>query len=261
MPLLPALRCFAWPPWPLLFTLAGVGVILSALGTGHAALPAFCGPGTAQLLLASAWPDALALALALNPPAQLLADWALMLLAMMPPLLAAPLMHVWRSSLPRRRARALAHFVFGYGLVWMAAGPVLIGLALVLQLLAGDGAPALAGALLLATVWSASPWQRVALNRGHRLRRIGLFGWAADRECLTFGVVHAAWCIASCWAWMLAALAAGPWHIAAMIVAAAVLLVERLPDPAPPCWRLPAVLSWLDPRPIFAARHGVVRHG
>ena len=45
-----------------------------------------------------------------------------MLLAMMPPLLAMPLMHVYWSSLPRRRVRALACFVGAYGSVWLAAG-------------------------------------------------------------------------------------------------------------------------------------------
>jgi predicted metal-binding membrane protein len=254
------LRSFARAPWPLLFASAGVGLSVSAYGAGHATLPVFCGAGTA-LLLSSGWPDALELALVLNPPARLWADWALMLLAMMPPLLATPLMHVWRSSLPRRRVRALCHFVFGYGSVWMAAGPILISLALLLQLVAGEGAWAFIGTLLLATVWSASPWQRAALNRSHWLSRIGLFGWAADRECFAFGVVHAAWCIACCWAWMLAVLAAGRWHIPAMMLAAAVMLSERLAAPDRPRWRLPAFLFLFDRRPIFAPRHSVVRHG
>jgi len=107
-----------------------------------------------------------------------------MLLAMMPPLLAMPLMHVCWSSLPRRRVRALAYFALGYGFVWLAAGPILIALAVLLRLVTGGTTPAFASALLIAMVWRASPWQRAALNHGHRLRRIGLFGWAADRECL-----------------------------------------------------------------------------
>jgi predicted metal-binding membrane protein len=261
MPWAPVVRGFARAPWPTLFGLAGVGLMLSALSAGRETVPAFCGAGMARLLLASGWPDAVSLELGLNPPARLLADWASMLLAMMPPLLAAPLMHVWRSSLPRRRVRALAHFALGYGAIWMTAGPILISVVLLLQLVAGDDALALAGALILATIWSASPWQRAALNRSHRLCRIGLFGRTADRECLTFGVVHALWCIASCWAWMLAALAAGRWHIAAMILAGAVMLGERLTAPERPRWRLPAFLSPLGRRPIFTPRPSVVHHG
>lgn len=259
MPWALVLRTFARAPWPLLFALAGLGLILSVHGAGHATLPAFCGADTAWMLFASGWPDALELILALNPPARLSGDWALMLLAMMPPLLAAPLMHVWRSSLPRRRLRALALFTLGYGSVWMTAGPILIGLALLLQLVAREGA--FIGALLLATVWSASPWQRAALNRSHRLRRIGLFGWAADRDCWRFGTMHALWCVASCWAWMLAPLAAGTWHVPAMAFAGAVILCERLAAPDRPRWRLPAFVRLLDFWPFCAPLQGNTRHG
>ena len=257
----PALRSFAYAPWPALFALAAAGLIFSAWSAGGATLPAFCGAGTARALRELGWPDAVGLAFALNPPGRLIADWAAMLLAMMPPLLAPPLLHVWRSSLPRRRAWGTACFVLGYGLLWMAAGPILIGLALLLQLVAGEGGLAFAGALLLAIVWSASPWQRIALNRSHRLRRIGLFGWAADRDCLTFGAIHALWCMMSCWAWMLAALTAGPWHVAAMMLAATMMLGERLAAPRQPRWRLPALLSLLVHWPIFASQRSAVRHG
>lgn len=225
------------PPWPALAAVAAVGLAFSAAQAGRAALPAFCGGAWSPALLAGGGPGALRLMLELNPPARLLGEWALMLLAMMPLLLAAPLGHVRRASLERRRMRAAAGFAIGYGAVWMAAGPVLIGLALLLQLLLGGAT--LAAAVLIALAWSASPWQRAALNRGHRLRRIGIFGWAADRDCLAFGAVHGAWCVASCWAWMLVPLAAGRWHLAAMLLAGAAMLGQRLGAPAPPRWRLP----------------------
>jgi predicted metal-binding membrane protein len=259
MPLALVLRSFARAPWPLLFASAGFGLIVSAYGAGQATLPTFCGAATAGSLLASGWPDALELAFAINPPARLSAEWALMLLAMMPPLLAMPLMHVWRSSLPRRRVWASAHFILGYGSAWMTAGPILMGLALLLQFVVGVGA--FVCALLLAAVWSASPWQRIALNRSHRLSRIGLFGWAADRECLTFGAIHAIWCIASCWAWMLVPLAAGRWHIPAMIFVGAVMLSERLTAPGRARWRVPAFFSLLDRRPMFTQQPSEVSHG
>jgi predicted metal-binding membrane protein len=261
MPPISVVRSFARVPWPMLFALAGFGLMLSAYSAERATLPAFCGAGAARLLLASGWSDALAWEFALNPPGRPLAEWALMLLAMMPPLLAAPLMHVWRSSLPRRRTWASAHLALGYAAVWMMAGPILMGIALLLQLVAGEGALAFAGALLIATVWSASPWQRIALNRSHRLSRIGLFGWAAVRECLTYGAIHAVWCIASCWAWMLVVLAAGSWHVPAMMFAGLVMLGERLAAPERPRWRLPAFLSLLDQPTIFLRQQGAVRRG
>ena len=48
--------------------------------------------------------------------------WALMLAAMMGPLVAAPLRHVCARSFARRRARAVALFGCGYVAIWMAAG-------------------------------------------------------------------------------------------------------------------------------------------
>lgn len=234
------LRSFTRPPWPLLFAVAAFGLLLSAVGTGHAMLPDFCG-AVEGLLAASRWPDALDTAFALNPPLRLLADWALMLVAMMPPLLAMPLMHIWRSSLPRNRLWVCAAFVVAYWAVWMAAGLMLTAFALFWRMAVGDGA--LAGAAVLALLWSASPFHRAALNRGHRVRRIGLFGWRAHRDGLTFGGLHGLWCVASCWAWMVVPLVAGAWHMPTMMLAGLVMLAERLSLPCPPRWRWPQVVS------------------
>ncbi|MEW7857128.1 DUF2182 domain-containing protein [Pseudomonas chlororaphis] len=237
----PVLLSFTRAPWPLLFATAGLGLALCLYTAGHSTLPAFCG---SALSIVASWPTVLEAELALNPVQQMLADWALMLLAMMPPLLAMPLMHVWRSSLPRRRIRAALGFLLGYSALWLTAGPLLMVLALLLQLSVADAA--LATALLVALLWSASPWQRAALNRGHRLRRIGLFGWAADRDCLVFGASHGAWCIASCWAWMLVPLLGGAWHIPLMLVAGAIMLVERLAPGDRPRWHWPVILPRVD---------------
>jgi predicted metal-binding integral membrane protein DUF2182 len=253
-----ALLSFTRAPWPILFALAGLGLIVSVRNVGSATLPAFCGSGAPWLQVASDWRDALQLVIAFNPPALLLTEWALMLLAMMPPLLAMPIMHVYWSSLPRRRVRALACFTAGYGLVWLAAGPILITFAVLLRLAAGGMTPAFAGALLIAVVWSACPWQRGALNRGHRMGRVGLFGWAADRECLTLGVTHAFWCVASCWPWMLLPLEAGPWHMAVMVLAGAAMLSDRLSIPQQPRWRPPGVLGLIDVRPLFYQRQRAI---
>ncbi|MGE7955165.1 DUF2182 domain-containing protein [Pseudomonas sp. NPDC089530] len=237
------LRSFTQAPWPLLFATAGLGLALSLYHGGHTALPAFCSVADG-LSAVTRWPTALAAEWALNPPQHGLANWALMLLAMMPPLLAMPLMHVWHSSRPRRRLRAALGFLLGYTALWLAAGPLLSSFALLLQLSFGEAA--LASALLMAILWSASPWQRAALNRGHRMRRIGLFGWAADRDCLCFGATHGVYCIASCWAWMLVPLLGGAWHLPLMLLAGAILLVERLAPSDRPSWRWPVLLPRLD---------------
>ena len=55
-------------------------------------------------------------------PRVIAALWALMLVAMMAPLTIPALHHVRFTSLARRRGRAIAMFVAGYGAVWMACG-------------------------------------------------------------------------------------------------------------------------------------------
>lgn len=258
MPWLPLLRSFTRAPWPLLLLMAASGFGLAAVRAGSGSLASICRT-VGGFTIGKDWPSELEAALALSTPMSMMADWALMLHAMMPPLLVMPLMHVWRASLPRRRMRAALVFMLGYGAVWMAAGPALLAFGLLLKIFAERWA--LVVALVLATIWSASPWQRAALNRGHRLRRIGLFGWAADRDVVLFGANHGLWCIASCWAWMLLPLVGDSWHLAIMLIAGAIMLTERLSDPERPRWHWPVFLPRIDRRILAAAQRGTLRHG
>jgi predicted metal-binding membrane protein len=219
------LRQFTYDPWPVLLAMAGLGLALSLYNDITTNGPAFCVTANGLSIFTS-WPAALQAELALNPPQRILAGWALMLLAMMPPLLATPLMHIWRSSLPSRRIQASVGFLLGYGAMWMAAGPLLIALALLLQMVVAENA--LVVALLVAMLWSASPWHRAALNGGHRMGRLSPFGWAADKNCLIQGLAHGLFCIVSCWAWMVVPLVSGSWHIPMMLLTGAILLAERL---------------------------------
>lgn len=256
----PLLRSFAQPPWPWLFAVTAFGLVLSILGAGHAMLPDFCSAmdGLASALL---WPGALEAAFAINPPLGLLAEWALMLVAMMPPLLAMPLMYIWRASRPRKRAWIAAAFLVGYFGVWMAVGAILTAFALLLRV--AFGSAALVVVVLLALLWSASPYQRAALNRGHRLQRIGLFGWRAIRDGAVYGALHGLWCVASCWVWMLVPLVAGAWHVPLMLIAGGVMLMERLSSPQPVRWHRPLiwVLAQRSARLLAAARGAASHHG
>lgn len=227
-------RAFLGPPWPILFLLSAVGLLLSGEGPG-ASLPGFCG-SLAGIMASSASPAAFSLVFQLNPPSWLLAGWALMLLAMMPPLLAGPLTHVWRSSLARRRHRALGLFVAGYAAAWMAAGPFLIALALALQVSAGESSGPLAVAA--AILWTLTPWSRRALNRGHRLAPLALRGAGAASDAVRFGLVHGGWCIVSCWPWMMIPLVVLSWHSGLMVLVGALMLAQRLSPPSRPRWRL-----------------------
>ncbi|AVR97183.1 copper chaperone [Pseudoduganella armeniaca] len=220
-------------PWPLLFALAAVGMFATASSaSGPDGLGDICATaGFAPAL--SSWSSAFAAALA-RP-----GSWAAMLLAMMPPLLAPALAHVWYSSRPRRRMRAVLWFVAGYGAVWMAAGPCFTAVAAVL--LRAVPAAAFPAVLAGALAWSASPWQRRVLARGHRLQPIGLFGIDADRDCALFGAGHAPWCVAACGPWMMVPLVSGTWHFPVMAGTALLLWAERLAPhgQATGGWRLP----------------------
>lgn len=235
-----ALLTFAQAPWPVLFGMAGIGFFLTPGPSGPGSLSSIC-QSLGDLRFGERWTSQLAAVLTFSSPWELMTEWAVMLLAMMPPLLAAPLMHVWRSSLPSRRLRAVAGFCCAYGSVWMLAGAALVGVAMALG--AAFSQWALTAALALATLWSTTPLQRLALNRGHVLKRIGLFGWRADWDCLAFGTRHGVWCVVSCWPWMLLPLVESQWHLLFMIAAGAVMFIERISMPAKPRWRCPLFVA------------------
>jgi predicted metal-binding membrane protein len=200
-------------------------------------VPNFCG-ATAGGWLADGW-RGLEVSLLLNPPELLTLAWLLMLLAMMPPLLAQPMRHLWDRSLRRRRKRAVALFVAAYATVWMATGLVLLVAAILLRALAGAGfLPSLALAIAIALLWQATPAKQTCLNRCHRLPRLSAFGLAADLDCLRYGLVAARWCVATCWASMLVPLLADGIHVLLMAVVSVLLLAERQAPARPARWGL-----------------------
>lgn len=232
---------FRHQPWPVLFIISAGGYAVSLIGATGFIPVAICGAGGGN------WPSedelraVVEATLKLNSPVSLLVGWCIMLVAMMPLLLGAPVVHVWHSSLTRRRARAVAAFGIGYGLVWLTmAGP--LGLA---TLLVGTafGSAALPVAILGALAWSACPLHQRLLNRAHRLRPLSLFGLRADSDCLVFGIEHGLLCATTCWAWMLVPLLADGWHFATMLVVGFVLLTERLSRPCPPHWRVLVIIA------------------
>jgi predicted metal-binding membrane protein len=251
---------FRRPPWPALLGVSAGGHMLWLLGSIGVLPAAICVGGDGLWAGGVALWATAAATLTLNPPATLLTGWVIMLVAMMPLLLAAPIVHLQHSSLARRRGRAVACFVAGYGMVWVAMAVPLGCAALLAHTMLGEAAlpAAVAGAL----AWSASPLHRRLLNRAHRLRPLSLFNLRADRDCTMFGIEHGMLCAAACWAWMLVPLLAGGWHYIAMLATGIVLLAERLSLPAEPRWRLPpAVAIVLHPRARAFPRASVPHHG
>lgn len=163
--------------------------------------------------------------------------WALMLVAMMLPTLVKPFFHIRLSSFSRRRTRATALFVAGYGAVWLAAGGGLWALALAVR---SSGVPAsllAVGTGLGAMVWQASPLKQRCLNRCHRHRPLTAFGARADWDALCMGLTHGGWCTGSCWVAMLLPLLLGHGHLWAMAAVSLLVFCERLDPPSTLAWR------------------------
>jgi predicted metal-binding membrane protein len=177
--------------------------------------------------------------------AGLLVGWALMLTAMMAPLLIPALRHVRARSLRSRRWRAVSLVTVAHAAVWTVGGIVLLAVASALRSVTGHADLAVLLGLLAAVTWQLSPLKQYCLNRHCAHSPISSFGGAADRDTLRFGGTHAAWCLGSCWALMLVSLLAPAWHVAAMLVVSVWMWVEPLDRPERPTWRVRLPLRFL----------------
>ncbi|HET9363638.1 MAG TPA: DUF2182 domain-containing protein [Candidatus Angelobacter sp.] len=186
-------------------------------------------------------PASLHMLLAMNPPASLAAGWALMLAAMMLPVVISPLDYIRLRSFANRRVRSSALFLIGYFAVWMAAGGVLLAIEIAVKLLAPQSYLPAAAAVLIALVWQVSPIKQRCLNRCCAYPVLAAFGGAADFGALRFGITHGTWCAGSCWALMLVPMLVPmllpQGHIAGMAIITLLIFSERLEEPGPLRWR------------------------
>jgi predicted metal-binding membrane protein len=156
------------------------------------------------------------------------ASVALMVVAMMLPLLRRQLEHVWTRSLAHRRLRALGLFAGVYVLAWSAAMTVIGQAASHVIAEVGDATVALALAGCAAATWQLTPVKRACLARCHALPRLRAFGLAAEIDSLRFGAASAGACIGSCWLLMALPLFAREWHLAAMMGVLLLTMRERI---------------------------------
>ena len=194
-------------------------------------------PGLCSASLRMPLSDSFDLAFVFNSPTQLASGWLLMLAAMTPPLIAAPLRHIHERSFAHRRARAMSLFVIGYGAVWMIAGMGLRVMALAAKTAAPDPHICLALSVAAATLWQVSPAKQWCLNRCHRRPQLAASRAAADRAAFDFGLTHGAACVGACWALMLLPLFVGQGHVLAMLAVMLFAFAERLESAAPLAWR------------------------
>ena len=196
-------------------------------------VPELC---SASPLLALPLSASFNLALAFGAPARLASDCALMVSAMMPPLIIASLRHVRDRSFTRRRARATLLFLLGYVLVWMTAGFVLQVMAFAARWAVPARLLCFCVVVATAILWQVSPAKQWCLNRCHRRPHLAAFDLAADRDAFAFGLTNGASCVGSCWALMLT-LIVTQGHALGMVAITLFAFGERLEGPAPLAWR------------------------
>jgi predicted metal-binding membrane protein len=156
-----------------------------------------------------------------------LSEWALMVVAMMFPMVIVPVRVTAERSLWRRRHRAIAEFLAGYVLVWLVVGAIGIWVLTTLPLVSWVGLPLSTSlGLLVAAVWQLGPAKRRALRACHRTAPLAGHGWRADRDCVAYGLTSGGRCVLNCWAMMFACLLSAH-NIPVMVGATMVGLGER----------------------------------
>jgi Predicted metal-binding integral membrane protein (DUF2182) len=211
------LRTFAWrhPEWWVAAVSAGAWIVLAASGGDRRAH--HDADGVAPLTVAVT---------------------ALMVVAMMSPLVLPTLRHIALTSLWPYRHSMQGIFLVGYVGAWTL-------LTLALAAATGAAAAIISRALVVAVVAvAATAWQfarrkRRALRRCARTIPLPASGWRAYRDCARFGSLSAASCAATCWGFMAVAAAAGH-RIGVMMLLFAAQLRER-------------TSRWYEPLPGAAA--------
>jgi predicted metal-binding membrane protein len=209
------------PEWWMLTLSLGAWLIL-AVAPWHQLVPFCTGAPVASAPYLSGW---WAVAPAW-PFAAEFVEWAVMIIAMMSPLVVLSVRHVAFRSFRKRRHYAIADFLLGYFGVWIVAGTALL-LALSLgSLAANDRALIAVAGYSVAIAWQLTPWKRIALWRCHRTVALAPEGWQADAACIRFGMRIGGSCLQSCWALM--ALPALTSHgLGSMACIAAAMIHER----------------------------------
>ena len=165
------------------------------------------------------------------------AIWVAMMAAMMLPS-TTPAATLYRQLRDARGAvrGGLPGFLAGYLLVWAAVGVAVFGLDLLVRSLPGEplawsggGRWVAAGALTVAAVWQATPLKRRCLQRCRNPAGVLTRSWRDGIPgAVLLGARTGGWCVACCWALMLALRALGVMNPLWMAVVTLVIAAERL---------------------------------
>ncbi len=189
-------------------------------------------PATTAAAFGQAW----AVSLAGLQPWPALAEWGLMVVAMMLPLMVAEAGQIAARVYRRSRTGVVLTYLAGYLGTWLLAGPMVIILTLAaragLQSVAGPAASPLL-ALGAGALWMISPLRLRLLARGHYRPVIAAGGRAALQGAARAGAGKAGFCLLTCLPLMVAMQVAGG-GLAGMALLTVLLIAERrTPRPAP----------------------------
>jgi predicted metal-binding membrane protein len=159
--------------------------------------------------------------------------WALMMAAMMLPSVA-PVASMYQRSVRSWRALRLAGFTAGYLLAWAGAGiPAYLLTVLVARLV--DSHPPWTTAVAVAVFAACGLYQLTPLKSRclkHCRSPLALLlhygSYQGASRDVRAGAHHGAWCLGCCWSLMVLFVVLGVMNLAAMVVLAAVVLVEKL---------------------------------
>ena len=180
------------------------------------------------------------------------AMWVPMMAAMMLPAIT-PVATLWTRSIaraPRRveRVLRLLLFVAGYLLVWAGAGALAFALMRPVEIGLEAGAfserTAATAVFALAGLYQLSPLREACLAKCRSPSTVlGVMttGPAAVRD-LRAGALHGAWCLACCWSLMAVLALVGLMNLAAMVLLAVFIFIEKTTRFGVPAGRLAGVL-------------------
>ena len=160
------------------------------------------------------------------------AVWALMMTAMMLPTVA-PFTALYTRTLTDHRARRIAELACGYLLVWTLAAVPAFVLAWVAGELVGShaGAATVVAVVIFAAcgIYQLTPLKdRCLAHCRSPLGFVMKYGSYTGRlRDMRVGLNHGAFCLGCCWALMAVLVAVGLMNVLAMVVLAAVVLVEK----------------------------------
>ncbi|MFD6895131.1 DUF2182 domain-containing protein [Rhodococcus sp. NPDC060086] len=160
------------------------------------------------------------------------AAWALMIVAMMGPVVLSAVTFLRANTLSWRRGRATVQFLLVYVLMWMTVAVPAWMLEAEVNRVDSPYRPVVAaGALLVAAGWQTTGLKHLALDDCHRPHTLPPRGWRAMKGVGSFAVRHAWACIRTCAPLMLAVAVAAASipaaHLPIMAAAAGGMVFER----------------------------------